>query len=100
MVEVDRQQRATRSIALRPRQLSRQLLLETAPVKQAGERVVVREVLELPLKALALTDIPSDRRCRYDGAAGIVDRRDGQRHRHSAAILSDTHRLVLVDRPA
>ena len=44
-------------VALGAGELAGQLLLEAAPVEQPGQGVVVGEVLELALEALALGDV-------------------------------------------
>ena len=57
VVEVEDEQRATGVVAAGARELALELGLEAAAVEEAGERVVVGEVLELALEALALGDV-------------------------------------------
>ena len=73
-IDVDRQHRPAGSVALRPRDLAPQLLVEPATVEQAGQVVVVGEMLELALESLALGDVTADGGCGDDRAVGIADR--------------------------
>ncbi len=57
VVEVEREHRAAGAVALRRGELAGELLLEAAAVEERGDRVVVGEVLELALEALALGDV-------------------------------------------
>ncbi len=56
-VEVERQQRPAGPVAVGPREGQLELDLKAATVVQAGQRVVVGEVAQLALKALALRDV-------------------------------------------
>ena len=56
-VEVEHEHGALGAVAARACARAVELLLEAAPVEQAGERVVVGQVLELLLEALALGDV-------------------------------------------
>ena len=57
VVDVDQQQRPGRHLAARARHLGLDLLLETAPVPQPGQRVLLGESLQLLVEALAVADV-------------------------------------------
>ena len=57
VVEVEHQHRAGRAVALHARRVELQLPLEAAAVEQAGQRIVVGEVLQLALVAATLGDV-------------------------------------------
>ena len=57
VVEVQQQHGALASVARVPREVRLELVLEAAPVGEAGERIMVGEVLEPALEALALRDV-------------------------------------------
>ena len=81
------------SVARRDRELARRARsLEAAPVEQAGERVVVGQVLELALEALALGDIP-DRRDHEQPVVGL-DRAEADLDRQLAAVLAEHEQLT------
>ncbi len=61
-VEVEQVERALAAVARGVGDELGQLLVEAAAVEEAGQRVVVGEVLELVLEALALRDVADDRR--------------------------------------
>jgi hypothetical protein len=57
VVEVEDQERDLLAIALAEREHALEVLEEAAPVEQVGDRVVVGEVVELALEAVALGDV-------------------------------------------
>jgi hypothetical protein len=57
VVQVDRQQRPAAAVALHERQLMGELAAKAAPVVQARQRIVVGEILKLPLDLLASDDV-------------------------------------------
>ena len=61
-VEVEQEERALAAVAGGVGDELGQLLVEAAAVEQLGQRVVVGEVLELVLEALALRDVADDAR--------------------------------------
>ena len=57
LVEVEKEQRAMRAVALRLRELAIEFFIETPPVEQSGEWIMVRDVHQLRFEALTLADI-------------------------------------------
>ena len=85
-VEVEHQDRAAMAVALGRSQRAVELLLEAAAVEQPGQRVVVGEVLQLALEALALGDV-DDLADAVGGPAGLVgDGGDGHQHPDEMAV--------------
>src|SRR5207237_6466781 len=96
VVEVENQQRAPAPVVSRLGELPGQLLLEAMTVEQAGQCIVISEVLELGLKALALRDVVEG----HDGTqqlAAFDDRRAGALDWEGRAVASAED--VLVYRP-
>ena len=96
VVEVENQQRAPAPVVSRLGELPGQLLLEAMTVEQAGQCIVISEVLELGLKALALRDVVEG----HDGTqqlAAFDDRRAGALDWERRAVASAED--VLVYRP-
>ena len=60
-------------VAAGPRELALELLVEAAPVDQAGQLIVVGEVAQALLVAHSLGDVARDHRDRHDPVVGIAD---------------------------
>ena len=85
-VEVEQEQRAAAAVAGGVADELGQLLVEAAAVEQVGQRVVVGQVLELGLEALALRDVADDRG--QHGALVGLQRADGDVDRELGAVLA------------
>ncbi len=80
VVQVDHEHRALGSVARHPLHLAGQLLLEAPPVEEAGQEIVVDQVLEACRQLLALRDV-LDLRHEVERLATLIsDQRDGQEH--------------------
>ena len=60
VVQVEEQRGALAAVAGRELQVALQLVVEAAPVRQPGQRVVVGEVLDLLLGVCTLGDVAHD----------------------------------------
>ena len=92
VVEVDEQQRQRRVGRARPLDLPAQPFHERHAVRQAGERVVVREVMDARLRGVAVAQVAHHRHAQL--LVAIDQRAPDQLHRDALAVLADDGALV------
>ena len=99
VVEVDEEHGGARAGPAGPGQDELQVLVEHRPVREAGQRIVVGQVGEPILGALALGDVEQEPLPEERRAVGSADRHGAVEQPHGPAVAGDQTVLLLEHRP-
>ncbi len=95
VIEIEENQRQRLMAALRAAERVADAVLEQAAVRQPGERIEMREPLDMLLRCLVLGDVAEDADIVAQRAAGIAYLADRQPLRKDAAVLAPVPHLAL-----